>query len=51
MNFDLGGRVETTGCPECKLFSLELVDPNFIYQGRVLTKWCCSECGYEVIRL
>lgn len=40
---------QTKGCPECKLFSLELVDPNFLWWGRLLKKYRCTECGHEEI--
>ena len=38
-----------TGCPECKLFSMELIDPNFIWFGELLKKYQCDECGFEIV--
>ena len=32
------------GCPECKLFSLELVDDCFIWYGKFYKKYECGEC-------
>ena len=41
---------EIKGCPECKFFSLELIDPYFLIMGQLLKKYKCSECGYEEIK-
>lgn len=38
------------GCPECKMYSLELVDPYFIWHGKLFRKYVCSECFYEEIK-
>ena len=41
---------KVTCCPECKLYSLELVDPYFIWYGKLFRKYVCSECFYGEIR-
>ena len=42
--------VKVTGCPKCELYSLELVDPLFIWHGKIFQKYVCNECFYEEIR-
>lgn len=41
---------EVIGCPECKMYSLELVDPYFIWHGKLFRKYVCSECFYGELR-
>lgn len=37
------------GCPKCKLFSMYLADPCYIWWGQLLKQYKCDECGHEEI--
>ncbi|RBT70841.1 hypothetical protein EA82_00750 [Enterococcus hirae] len=36
-------------CPNCKLFSMYLNDPCYIWYGQLLKQYICDECGHEEI--